>query len=285
MKNMGDEYTVYLTSIGCMDIYPANTPCEFVNRLSTPIILSNDHEYEVGLVSIMYPIDYYAILSNDDEFRIFLHTRYHNNNDEEVIHEYTYKPNINVIAGDMQKLVTVLNDDITSELKIYFGDRIAKFVKRGRILKWDDTQKKIALQYVKGESFRKGEVKTIHMRFSGKAAHLLRFRIDTEYIIYGKDKANGSLSSTFPSENCGVDYIYIYSDIIHPSPFAGKLVNILDCFHIDNGRNKGMHNTLYKTINTKILDQISIIITDQNGRKISFSENSSITCVLHIRPR
>ena len=280
---MAEEYTVYLTSMGCMDVYPANSPCRFINRLSTPIILSNDCEYEVGLVSVMYPIQYYAILSNDDEFRIFFHTMYHNSNDEEVIHEYTYNPNINVIAGDMQKLVTVLNDDLIRELKIYFGDRIAKFIKRSRLFRWDDTQKKIALQYVKGDSFKKGEVQTIHIGFSGKAASLLGFRSDTEYIIYGKNKANGSVSFTFPSENCGVDYLYIYSDIIHPSPFAGRLVNILDCFHVDNGRNKGMHNTLYKTINTKILDQISIIITDQNGRKINFSENSSVTCVLHIR--
>ena len=283
MKNMGDEYTVYLTSIGCKDIYPENSPCKFVNKLCTPIILSNDSEYEVGLVSVMYPIQYYAILSEDDQFRIFLRTRYHNNNDEEVLHEYTYKPNINVIAGDMQKLVTVLNDDLIHELKVYFDVRLAKFVKRGRIFRWDDTQKKIALQYVKGDSFKKGEVQTIHIGFSGKDASLLGFRSDTEYIIYGKNKANGSVSFTFPSENCGVDYLYIYSDIIHPSPFAGRLVNILDCFHVDNGRNKGMHNTLYKAINTKILDQISIIITDQNGRKINFSENSSVTCVLHIR--
>ena len=123
------------------------------------------------------------------------------------------------------------------------------------------------------------------MKFSHKASSLLGFRHDTEYMIYGTQRADVISSFTLPSENCGVDYIHIYSDIIHPSPYADGLVNILDCFHLDNGRNKGMHNTLYKPLNTKILDEISIIITDQRGRDIRFSENASVTCVLHIRPK
>ena len=185
----------------------------------------------------------------------------------------------------MKKLVMRLNDDLMRELNVYFDSRVAKFIKRSRIFTWDDVQKRIVLQYVKGESFKKGEVQSIHITFSSKAGFLLGYRSDTQYIIYGKNRMDGSLSFAFPSENCGVDYMYIYSDIIHPSPFAGKLVNILDCFHIDNGRNKGIHNTLYKPLNTKILDQISVIITDQNGREINFSDNSSVTCVLHIRSK
>ena len=190
---------------------------------------------------------------------------------------------MSMLAGNMGKLVTTLNEDLMKMLKVYFDDRFTRFIKRDRLFKWDDYQKKIVLQYVKGSSFNTGEVQTIHIRFSSKAASLLGFRDDTEYIIYGKQRVNETSSLTFPSENCGVDYMYIYSDIIQPTPFADKLVNILDCFHVDNGRNKGIHNTLYKPLNTKVVDQISMIITDQNGREINFSENSSVTCALHIR--
>ena len=53
--NMEREHTVYLTSTGNIDIFPNNNPCEFVNRLSAPITLDPKYEYEIGLVSILYP--------------------------------------------------------------------------------------------------------------------------------------------------------------------------------------------------------------------------------------
>ena len=67
--------------------------------------------------------------------------------------------------------------------------------------------------------------------------------------------------------------------------FGSQLVNILDCFTLDNGGNKGIHNTLYKPLKNSYIDQISIMISDQNGRKINFKEDSTLTCVLHIRPK
>ena len=139
---MAGEHMVYLTSMGCLDAYPENRPCRFINRLGTPIVLSNDIEYEAGLVSVMYPIQYYAVIARDEQFRIVLHTRYHSSGDRETVHEYKYTPNINMLAGDMQRLVTALNDDLTRELKVYLGDRFAKFVRQGRIFMWDDTQKR-----------------------------------------------------------------------------------------------------------------------------------------------
>ena len=62
--NKEREHTVYLTSTGNIDIFPNNNPCEFVNRLFAPITLDPKYEYEIGLVSILYPNDYYAIVGN-----------------------------------------------------------------------------------------------------------------------------------------------------------------------------------------------------------------------------
>ena len=78
--------------------------------------------------------------------------------------------------------------------------------------------------------------------------------------------------------------MYLYTDVIQPSNFGSQLDNILDCFTLDNGGNKGIHNTLYKPLKNSyiLVDQISIIISDQNGRKINFKEDSTLTCVLHI---
>ena len=86
---MASDHMVYLSSMGCMKMYPRNKPCKFVNRLSTPIILDNDIDYEVGLVSIMYPIQYYAITSGDERFCIYIHTRY-SVNENPITYKYEY---------------------------------------------------------------------------------------------------------------------------------------------------------------------------------------------------
>lgn len=276
---------IYLTSLGCLDIYPENTPCRFVNRLPTPIVLSNDIEYEVGLVSVMYPLQHYIVMPNDENFMITFYTRFQSDGGIGAIHTHTYTPKIGVLAGEPMELVSSLNEDLAQNLKVYLGNNFGKLVRRGRLFRWDHGQKKVVLQYIAGSSFKPGEVSTVHAKFTGKAARVLGFRSDTEYVIYGGRERGDTVGSIPISANYGVDYIHVYTDIVHPSPFADKFTNILDCFHVDNGRNKGVHNTLYKPLSTKILEHISIIITDQRGRVINFTEKSSVTCVLHIRPR
>ena len=54
---MDREYTIYLTSSGGLDIFPNNTPCKFINRLASPIILDPNYDYEIGLVSILYLVN------------------------------------------------------------------------------------------------------------------------------------------------------------------------------------------------------------------------------------
>ena len=117
-------------------------------------------------------------------------------------------------------------------------------------------------------------------------ANVLGFRTNSLYSIRGDDHEMVSSISTTPiNEKLGVDYMYLYTDVIQPSNFGGQLVNILDCFTLDNSGNKGIHSTLYKPLKNTYIDQISIIISDQNGRKINFKEDSTLTCVLHIRPK
>ena len=73
---MEREHTVYLTSTGNIDIFPNNNPCEFVNRLSAPITLDPKYEYKIGLVSILYPNEYYAIVGNPYKNKITFYTKY-----------------------------------------------------------------------------------------------------------------------------------------------------------------------------------------------------------------
>ena len=140
------------------------------------------------------------------------------------------------------------------------------------------------MAYVKGTSFQPGEVNKISMKMSGEVNKILGFHSDMEYKIYGEKKQHEILATNMYIPSGGLDYIYVYCDIIHPSPFGNQIVNILDCFTFQNGFNKGIHNAIYKSVRNKFIDEIAIIVTDQEGRGIHFCEGTSITCVLHIRP-
>ena len=64
---MEREHTIYLSSTGSLDIYPDNNPCRFTNRLAGQITLDANNDYEIGLVSTLYPNDYYALLAYEEK--------------------------------------------------------------------------------------------------------------------------------------------------------------------------------------------------------------------------
>ena len=172
----------------------------------------------------------------------------------------------------------------------YFDVHYAKVFGRGDILFWDKYKKRVGVHYTAGprstEARRKGDIEHATVAMGEGIADVLGFRTNGLYSIRGDDhEMISTISSTPINEKLSVDYMYLYTDVIQPSNIGDQLVNILDCFTLDNGGNKGIHDTLYKPLKNSYIDQISIMISDQNGRKISFKEDSTLTCVLHIRPK
>ena len=285
--NMDRKHTVYLTSTGGLDVFPNNNPCEFVNRLSVPITLDPNYEYEIGPVSVLYPTEYYATVGNQYKNKITFHTKYR---EIAKIHTYSYTIKNNILADDIERLLYCINNEIKLRLMVYFDVHYAKVFSRSEIFYWDKYKRRVGVHYTGGprsiETRRKGDIEHVTMAMGEGIANVLGFRTNSLYSVRGDDHEMISTISTTPiNEKLGVDYMYLYTDVIQPSNFGSQLVNILDCFTLDNGGNKGIHNTLYKPLKNSYIDQISIIISDQNGRKINFKENSTLTCVLHIRPK
>lgn len=282
---MASDYTIYLNSSACSHIFSDNKTSRFTNKLGVPINLNTNIEYEIGLVSILYPNEYYAILGNVSDYGIHIKSEINIGNEKikNVIHSYI--PNRSILAGDMKKIVLSIDEDLINELKVYYDRNFEKYINNNGILNWNETEQRVELRYKKGNTFRNGELGKINIKFHPRLGRILGFRSDTDYCIYGENEQKNHLAKIPTTPTCGVDFVYVYCDIIHPSPFGGQLVNILDCFTLQNGGNKGIHNTIYKTMNTNLIDQISIILTDQEGREIHFHEYSSLTCVLHIRPK
>lgn len=282
---MNGEHILYLTSNGCLDIYESNTPANFINRLSTPLMLENNVDYEVGLVGILYPDKYYGLLANDDDYKIIVSTNYEKTGSSII----SVRLQQNILAGDLHKMVKIVNKNLMNHLKTYYSaDIYKKMFKRPMILKWNEEESRVEIHRAllgTNELF-KTDIRSITITLMPGLARVFGFISERQYTIFSQ--ANGlsvHKSSFLPSPRCDVDYIYLYSDIIQPSHFAGQLVNILDCFTLQNGGNKGVHNTIYKPLNTRFIDQISIKVRDQHARPINFIENSTITCVLNIRPK
>ena len=282
---MGSDHIIYVTNTGSQNLFPRNNPGNFTNRLSTPITLDSNIEYEVGLVSILYPDQYYAILANDDNYNITLHT-IQKKIKKSKLH---VKMNKNVLAGDIDKIIKVINENLLEYMSAYYHEFYPHlFSKDDHIFRWNENERKVEIISKLGDINEKitEDFINISITINKGLASILGFRSDRLYTIYSKsDNEEVHRSSIPPSPRCGVDYIYLYSDIIQPCNFGGQLVNILDCFTLQNGGNKGIHNSIYKNLNTSFIDQIAIKITDQNGRNIHFPEESTITCVLHIRPK
>ena len=282
---MCSDHIIYLTSSGNQDLFPTNNPGRFVNRLSSPIILDNNINYEIGLISILYPDQYYAILANDDEYALTLFT------EQSGVETHALKVEIgqNVLAGDIGKIVKIVNNNLISYMKAHYHTFYHHlFAKNEKILKWNETLRRVEINRKDGVTTKPliKHIEEIYITMNPRLAAILGFPHNRMHTIYSKNQSSGShMSALPPSPRCGVDYIYMYTDIIQPSNFGGQLVNILDCFTLQNGGNKGIHNSVYKSLNTSFIDQISVDIRDQKGRPIHFIDDSTLTCVLHIRPK
>ena len=99
---MSSEHTVYVSSSACANIYMNNTANRFVNRLSTPITLNPHIEYEMGLVSMLYPSQYY-VLANGDKC-ISINTYMNISKEKTEIYTYEYRCNKNIVGGDIKNI-------------------------------------------------------------------------------------------------------------------------------------------------------------------------------------
>ena len=282
---MSGDQTIYLNSTACADIFTNNKPAKFVNKLQSPIQLNANIEYEIGLVSILYPTEYYGLLADNTDYAINIFSEIKINSKEIVTEKYSFIPNKNILAGDIRKLVQSLNKDLNNELKIYYGKNLNKYIHSKNLLIWREDDQHIELVYTQAKSNENSNVVKISLVFNTEIAQILGFRSDTQYQIFGLEKNLNNLSLYPSSSNCGIDFVHVYTDIVQPTPFGGQMVNILDCFAIQNNGSKGIHNTIFKSLNTTLIEQISILITDQKGREIQFREFSSVTCILNIRPK
>ena len=132
--NMEREHTIYLTSTGKLDIFPNNNPSRIINRLAAPITLDPNYDYEIGLVSILYPNEYYAIVGKQYKNKLTFFTKFH---EISKIQKYSYTLKNSILEGDIEKLIYSVNNEAKLRLMVYYDLRYAKVFGRGDIFYWD----------------------------------------------------------------------------------------------------------------------------------------------------
>ena len=65
-----ESHHIYVTSTADGEIYP-NTSCSFTNNIQT-LTLDKDVEYEVGLLNVLLPRQYYIVKTGEPECGIHL---------------------------------------------------------------------------------------------------------------------------------------------------------------------------------------------------------------------
>jgi len=294
-----DNQYIYISSTASKDVFPHNTSYAFENVIS-PLMLDPSMDYEVALVNFLHPKNYYSIIANDNDFSIQFISVCDNSAHPIMIDMFKYVPKFSMLghAREPKIMIDMINKDITEQIAPILGvDAIQKYMPQGRLLIYDWETERVRVEIIV-HAVGDGREARCHpdmaVRFSPRLAHILGFSekkiyryyvprtvsVDYKWLLY-----NQNVSMRPPRNDGGVDFIYVYSDIVVPCRFAGQQVNILDAFALQGSSTKGYTPTLYKQLLNKTLNSVGVRITDQNGYPIVFEEGRSITLILHIRSR
>ena len=287
-----ESHHIYITSTADGEIYP-NTSTSFTNNIQT-LTLDKDVEYEVGLLNVLLPRQYYIVKSGEPECSIHLECGLKLAPEGSAIETRTLSGsiNVNILSNDTGYLLLCVNNIITTLLKeMLDGDKHIFLSYFKEVLAVNPTNDHLSLICYNGYH---PTVVFIKVSFDARLAHILGFVPNTGYALFSslrvhEEPKTPSLVPRYGHapllKNGDAQCVLFYTDLVNPSRYAGKNVNILDAFSLSGGLTKGVHPTIYKSLKSKVIDSISIKLTDQKGRPMHFEEGYPVTCLLHIRPR
>ncbi|HIP16931.1 MAG TPA: hypothetical protein EYG76_01310 [Methanothermococcus okinawensis] len=283
---MEGDFVIHLVSSASRNLYPANTADGFTNHLHTPIYLDPNTNYEVALLNIYMPKDYFALIKDDYESRIEVYKVARNSEGTmESNLFYTYIPDSNIATGDMKYLLTKIN----MELHYNLGQLMdGKHIFRLPLFKWNPVAERVIINNTYKIKEQPQDDTSYYIKLGSRLAHILGYSMQNTLPIgipSNPESTQLNYSPNPPQLNAGIQYVVVYTDIIEPTHFGDQMVNVLDVFAIGPEGNRGFHNVIYKPLKSNLISDISIKLTDQIGRRILFSVFGDVTCTLHIRKK
>ena len=271
-----DDFYVYLYSESNKDTYKNNKGSRFTNVINPPLRLSD--EYNVAVENVIFKPRIICIPKNDEKYKIELIFRLHGA--DKVHLKIEYVPSIDVIGKDIQDIITLLSIDFKECLK----SRYNILTRNKVIFAYDRNQKRARFSQLRLVSpaeaadapALKDKFVEITWKFSPKICELLG-------IISPVQKTFLPVCDVTPKVPDPLECIYIYSDIVIASNYAGQSVHLLDIIPMEGTYSKSGTQTLYKTVSKNFLDTISIKMVDKHGEFIKFEEGIDVVIVLHFK--
>ena len=177
-------------------------------------------------------------------------------------------------------------------LQIHFGDHYSHFLgdESLSLMEYGVLQERVLLS-VSVKKINNLESRTVwdglYLCFSPKLSKILGFDPNERYQIF-KNSLRWMESEKivaprlFQTHNL-IDYFLVYSDIVHPTRFDKQQVNILDAISVGNVTAKNKAVLIYTPLQSNIIENVTVIITDQVGDDVHFEDGNSVTLVLHIK--
>lgn len=317
-----ESHHIYVTSTSDQSLYN-NSSSGFTNNIPT-LTLDVDKEYEVGLLSALLPQRYYMIEKDGPGAKVHLEFGIYESDGSVTVDTVPLPMNDSVLSNDLEYYIALLNTNIELMLRSLLNIR-GEYKEYPLyeeehpsyppplLLEEGTANPHLIYHTLEGNHHC---IKYIHMLVGDRVADILGLDSSDYYPLFRgrtkeeeeestqpitidvslstpyrtKDKKSGLdihlTKAFFPALRQGdIQYLLIYSDLVNPSRFSGQNVNILDAYSLSDGVSKGVHPTIYKSLKPRIIDSVSIKITDQRGRPVHFDYGCPVTCLLHIRTK
>ena len=238
-----------------MSFYPDNTLSSFTTRLPNSIDLDGD--WEVGLVEIQYPHNWYNVPK--DEGRIY--NTFFISTPQDFVGELWIDPGY---YPSVEKLVETIEHKMNNATN--------RTVKR---VKWyySPITGKVKVLFHEGMQFRL----VPHMQ------RMLGLHSDIFDVSSGQTLQGEEITDLDP-----IDSMYVYCDVVEPRVVGDSLVPLLRIVPVEGEHNdlvtRIYENVHYVRLQRKSFEAIEINIRDRTGQKVPF-ERGTLNVTLHFRQR
>ena len=287
-----DTGYIYLSSLANRQEYPDNIPAAFENKVSR-LNLKDHIDYEVGLVNILYPSIINTISSGDIDMGIEVKVKYNREVEGEDIEaeRWTWIPSMTIPdTRDLAQALFVINADFVRDLGHQAFIRSIPLTLEGdeTLIRYEGgSYDRCIISGLNKSKCGASGVCRISIKFHSRLAYLLGLKDDEWYTILRSDinAIRAYIGELHPKLQIPPDYFLCYTDIVQPTQYGGKLINILDAIASGGeSQSKAGLPVVYKPLDKRHFDSIALRITDPFGITISFPKNHSVTALLHIRP-
>ena len=291
MTPLSDFY-IYLTSRSCINIFPKNSSSKFTNRIFPQIIFENIQEWEVGLTSLILPFKKDQIqFSKDIKYEIKIKKKFF---------EKISPDNEKIQIYDLERVVSFTPTELINlNSKRIFNIFIKKIASEINIK--DILLEKFFLSYEKDYLLIQSHFynKPLHddlkdllylqIEFNEHAKNLFGYDNNT-FILY--DVQDESLTNKFIGNkkiNLNINhpnFILVYADIVTTTQYGSQQISLLDVLPFGNSYSNDRKNNVisYKGLSSRIITNISIILTDPNHDIVNIYSEDCVIC-LHFRKK